>query len=48
MGLGITTVAQIGALSPEGIPRIAPPIKAQADRILRDEWVGQAQRLATE
>ena len=43
--LGITSVAQIAALSPEEIARIAPKLKAQADRILRDDWVGQAQRL---
>ena len=46
LGLGITSVAQIAALSVEDIARIAPLIKAQADRILRDDWVGQAQRLA--
>ncbi len=48
LGLGITTVGQIAALSVEDIARIAPQIKAQADRILRDDWVGQAQRLAAE
>jgi len=45
LGLGITTVAQIAQLSPEDIARIAPQIKAQAERITRDDWVGQARRL---
>lgn len=45
LGIGITQVAQIAALTPEEIVRIAPLIKAQADRIQRDDWVGQAQRL---
>ncbi len=48
LGLGITSVAQVARLTPEDIARIAPQIKAQADRILRDDWVGQAQRLAAE
>ena len=45
LGVGITTVAQIAALSPAEIERIAPLIKARTDRILRDDWVGQAKRL---
>ena len=45
LGLGISTVAQIAALSADEIERIAPRIKARVDRILRDDWVGQAQRL---
>ena len=45
LGLGITTIAQIAALSAQEIARIAPQIKAQADRIERDDWVGQAQKL---
>lgn len=48
LGLGITTVAQIAQLSPEDIARIAPQIKAQAERITRDDWVGQARRLLAE
>jgi len=48
LGLGITTVSQIAALGPGEIERIAPLIKARADRILRDDWVGQAQRLLGE
>jgi predicted flap endonuclease-1-like 5' DNA nuclease len=44
--LGITTVAQIAQLSREEIERLAPLIKARADRILRDDWVGQAQLLS--
>jgi predicted flap endonuclease-1-like 5' DNA nuclease len=45
LGLGITTVSQIAALDAAEIERIAPLIKARPDRILRDDWVGQAQRL---
>jgi predicted flap endonuclease-1-like 5' DNA nuclease len=45
LGLGITSIEQIAVLSPEDIARIAPLIKARADRILRDDWVGQAQAL---
>ncbi len=47
-GLGITTVAQIAALGADDIERIAPLIKARADRILRDDWVGQAKLLLGE
>jgi predicted flap endonuclease-1-like 5' DNA nuclease len=47
LGLGITSVQQIAALSPRDIERIAPLIKARADRIMRDDWVGQAQALVT-
>lgn len=46
--LGITQVAQIAALTPDEIAKIAPLIKAQVDRIQRDDWVGQAQRLVDE
>ena len=38
-------MAQIAALGADEIERIAPLIKARADRILRDDWVGQAKRL---
>lgn len=48
LGLGITTVSQIAALDPTEIERIAPLIKARADRILRDDWVGQAKELLGE
>ena len=46
LALGITTVTQVAQLTPEDITRIAPLIKARADRILRDDWVGQAQLLS--
>jgi len=46
LALGITTIAQIAQLTPEEIARIAPLIKARADRILRDDWVGQARLLS--
>ena len=45
LGLGITTVAQIAALDHAELERLAPLIKARVDRILRDDWVGQAKRL---
>jgi predicted flap endonuclease-1-like 5' DNA nuclease len=48
LGVGITTVAQIAALSADEIERIAPLIKARSDRILRDDWIGQAKRLLGE
>lgn len=48
LGLGITRIAQIAALTQDDIVRIAPQIKAQPDRILRDDWVGQAERLLGE
>lgn len=47
LGLGITSIQQIAALSAQDIERIAPLIKARADRIQRDDWVGQAQTLVT-
>ncbi len=46
LALGITTVSQVAQFTPEEIARIAPLIKARADRILRDDWVGQAQLLS--
>ena len=48
LALGITTVAQIAKMSPDEIASIAPQIKARADRILRDDWIGQARRLSDE
>jgi large subunit ribosomal protein L21 len=48
IALGINGVAQLAQLSREEIVRIAPLIKAQPDRILRDDWLGQAQRLQSE
>ena len=48
LALGITTVAQVARLTPEDIARLAPQIKARADRILRDDWVGQARLLSDE
>jgi predicted flap endonuclease-1-like 5' DNA nuclease len=43
--LGISTVAQIAALDAHEIARIAPLLKSRVDRILRDDWVGQAKQL---
>lgn len=48
LGLGISTVSQIAALDAGEIARIAPLIKARPDRILRDDWVGQARQLLGE
>jgi predicted flap endonuclease-1-like 5' DNA nuclease len=48
IGLGITTVSRIATLDADEIARIAPLIKARAERILRDDWVGQAKRLLGE
>jgi predicted flap endonuclease-1-like 5' DNA nuclease len=46
LALGITRISQVAQLTAEDIARIAPLIKARADRIERDDWVGQARRLA--
>lgn len=48
LALGISSAAQVARLTPEEIARIAPLIKARADRILRDDWVGQARLLCDE
>ncbi len=45
LGLGITTVAQIAALGPEELSQLAARLKVRPERLLRDDWVGQAQRL---
>lgn len=45
-GLGITSVAELARLSPADVARIAPLIKAQAERIEREDWLGQARRLS--
>lgn len=46
-GIGVTTFVEIAAWSDEDIAEIAPQIKAGADRIKREDWVGQA-RAASE
>lgn len=45
--IGVTTLAQIAAWSDEDVDAIAPQIKVSAERIRRDDWVGQA-RAASE
>ena len=45
LSLGIRTVSQIASLDAGEIERVALGIKARPDRILRDDWVGQAKRL---
>lgn len=47
IGLGISQAAQIAALSAAEIARIAPLIKTTVSRIEREDWLGQARRLAT-
>ncbi|MFV2064873.1 MAG: helix-hairpin-helix domain-containing protein, partial [Chloroflexota bacterium] len=41
--VGITSVGQIAAWSPEDIREIAEGIELDAERIEREDWVGQAQ-----
>jgi len=46
LALGITSVRQVAEFTPEEVARIAPLIKARVDRIVRDDWVGQARLLS--
>lgn len=41
--IGVTTLAQIAAWSDADIDEIAPRIHVGAERIRREDWVGQAQ-----
>ena len=43
---GISTFAQIAALTPEEVERIDAKMGRFAGRITRDQWVAQAQLLA--
>ncbi|HEY4157385.1 MAG TPA: hypothetical protein VGM29_04780 [Polyangiaceae bacterium] len=45
IALGISEVSQIAEWTPEQAAEIAPKIKARIDRMLRDDWIGQARRL---
>ena len=42
----VTSFAQIAAWSPSDIDRIATQIKVSAERIKREDWVGQARTLS--
>ena len=43
--IGVTTYAEIAAWSPEDLERIAARIKVSAERIKREDWVGQAREI---
>jgi predicted flap endonuclease-1-like 5' DNA nuclease len=43
--LGVTTLAQIAAFSPEDVNRIAEQLNVSPERIRRDDWIGRAQKL---
>jgi len=47
-GLGITELEQIGAWTSDDIQAYAEKLKIRPDRIVKDDWVGQAKRLLTE
>jgi large subunit ribosomal protein L21 len=40
--IGVTTFAQIAAWSDDDLERVATDIKVSAERIRREDWVGQA------
>jgi predicted flap endonuclease-1-like 5' DNA nuclease len=42
---GVSGPAAIAAWTPEDIAQIAPRIKVKVERIVREDWVGQAQKL---
>jgi large subunit ribosomal protein L21 len=44
-GLGITTVDEVAAWTDEDVERISGEIRISADRIRREDWVGQANAL---
>jgi predicted flap endonuclease-1-like 5' DNA nuclease len=43
--LGVTTVQQVATWSESDITSFAEKLKIRPDRIIKDDWVGQAQRL---
>ena len=43
--LGVTSAAQIAAWSPEDVLAFADKLRIRADRIVKDDWVGQAKQL---
>ena len=44
--IGVTTIAQIAAWSDDDVEAIAQQIKVSAERIRREDWVGQARATA--
>lgn len=44
--MGIYTYQQIGEMDEESIQKVGETIKFFPDRILRDDWIGQARRLS--
>lgn len=44
--IGVTTIAQIAAWSDDDVEAIAQQIKVSAERIRREDWVGQARGTA--
>jgi NADH-quinone oxidoreductase subunit E len=44
-GAGVTKLAQIAAWTEADIAAIAPVLRARPDRIRKEDWVGNAQRL---
>lgn len=47
-GSGVTTIEQIAAWTPEEAQGIAARIKVTPERIVREDWVGQARALRQE
>jgi predicted flap endonuclease-1-like 5' DNA nuclease len=45
-GLGVTTVEQIAAWSEADVAAFAERLKIRPERIIKDDWVGQAKSLA--
>jgi predicted flap endonuclease-1-like 5' DNA nuclease len=41
--MGVTTAAQVAAWTDEDVERAAAQIKVSAERIRREDWIGQAQ-----
>jgi predicted flap endonuclease-1-like 5' DNA nuclease len=46
--LGVTSVEQVAAWSEHDITSFAEKLKIRPDRIIKDDWVGQAKRLGPE
>jgi predicted flap endonuclease-1-like 5' DNA nuclease len=44
---GVTSVDQVAAWTDADIDRVAAQMRASADRIRREDWVGQARSLQT-
>jgi predicted flap endonuclease-1-like 5' DNA nuclease len=46
--MGITTPRQVAAWTDDDVERVAAEIKVSAERIRREDWVGQARALVEE